>query len=150
MTFKIKILGAASIGNHLAHVARTRGWSVDPCDIDQHALERTRTQIYPMRYGVWDENIRLFATDHAPKGGYNLVFIGTSPDVHIPLALQALTEKLRAILIEKSGCGPDLEGAEELYPVPSGTELLFSLGMGMWSEELRDLQWSLQRDSANA
>lgn len=115
MTFKIKILGAGSIGNHLSNAARTMGWSVDLCDIDPRALDRTRTEIYPMRYGKWDDSIRLFETSQAPKGGYDLVFIGTPPHVHIPLALEALAEKPKAILIEKPVCGPELEGAKELH-----------------------------------
>ncbi len=44
MTFKIKILGAGSIGNHLTNAARAMGWSVDLCDIDPRALDRARTQ----------------------------------------------------------------------------------------------------------
>ena len=66
---KTKILGAGSIGNHLSHAARTLGWSVDLVDPDPAALERTRMQIYPGRYGRWDESIRLFAPDAAPQGG---------------------------------------------------------------------------------
>jgi predicted dehydrogenase len=115
VALRIKIVGAGSIGNHLSNAARTMGWSVDLCDIDPQALERTRTQIYPTRYGKWDEGIRLFESSQVPKGGYDLIFIGTPPHVHIPLALQALAEKPKAILIEKPVCGPDLEGAKELY-----------------------------------
>jgi predicted dehydrogenase len=115
VAFKIKILGAGSIGNHLSNAARMMGWSVDLCDIDPQALERTRTQIYPTRYGKWDDGIRLFESSDAPRGGYDLVFIGTPPHVHVSLALQALAEKPKAILIEKPVCGPDLEGAKELY-----------------------------------
>jgi predicted dehydrogenase len=114
-TFKIKILGAGSIGNHLSNAARTLGWSVDLVDTDPRALERTRTQIYPGRYGKWDESIRLFEAGKAPVGGYDLIFIGTPPDVHVPLALQALSEKPRALLIEKPVCGPGLESANELF-----------------------------------
>jgi predicted dehydrogenase len=115
VAFRIKILGAGSIGNHLSNAARAMGWSVDLCDIDPNALERTRTQIYPMRYGKWDESIGLYESDKAPKGDYDLIFIGTPPHVHVPLAMQALAEKPRAVLIEKPVCGPDLEGAKELY-----------------------------------
>lgn len=115
MAFKIKILGAGSIGNHLSNAARAMGWSVDLCDIDPAALERTKTQIYPTRYGRWDDNIRLFENSKAPKGGYDMIFIGTPPHVHLSLALAALDEKPRAILIEKPVCGPDLDGAQELY-----------------------------------
>jgi predicted dehydrogenase len=115
MSFKIKILGAGSIGNHLSNAARTMGWSVDLCDIDPRALDRARTEIYPMRYGKWDDSIRLFESSQAPKGGYDMIFIGTPPHFHIPLALEALAENPKVILIEKPVCGPDLEGANELY-----------------------------------
>ena len=38
MTLKVKILGAGSIGNHLAHASRKMDWFVDICDIDSDAL----------------------------------------------------------------------------------------------------------------
>ena len=112
---RVKIFGAGSIGNHLSNASRAMGWSVDLCDVDPAALERTRTQIYPGRYGKWDDTIRLFANDEAPKGGYDLIFIGTPPDSHIPLALDAIKEQPRAILLEKPFCTPDLTGAQELF-----------------------------------
>lgn len=115
MTFKIKVLGAGSIGNHLSNASRAMGWSVDLCDVDPAALERTRTQIYPGRYGKWDEQIRLFQNKDAPKGGYDMIFIGTPPDVHIRLAMEALEERPKAVLIEKPVCGPDLAGANEMF-----------------------------------
>jgi len=112
---KTKIHGAGSIGNHLAHAARSLGWPVDLCDLDVEALERTRTQIYPARYGAFDPAIRLFESKAAPTGGYDLICIGTPPDAHIPVALAALEERPRAVLIEKPLCGPDLAGAQELH-----------------------------------
>lgn len=115
MPFKIKVIGAGSIGNHLSNAARVMGWSVDLCDIDPRALDRSRTQIYPLRYGRWDDEIGLFESSRAPKGGYDMIFVGTPPHSHIPLALEALAEKPKAILIEKPVCGPDMEGANELY-----------------------------------
>ncbi len=111
----VKILGAGSIGNHLSHAARALGWRVDLCDIDPAALARTRNEIYPGRYGSWDPEIRLLAADEAPKGGYDFIFIGTPPDHHLPLAIDAVKEGARAVLVEKPLCGPDLDGAQELY-----------------------------------
>ncbi|MGP1358607.1 Gfo/Idh/MocA family protein [Roseicyclus sp.] len=114
MIANVKIIGAGSIGNHLANASRRQGWSVTVCDIDAAALERTRTEIYPARYGSWDEAITLCAPQDAPKGGFDLICIGTPPDVHMDLALAALEEKPAAILVEKPLCGPALEGAETL------------------------------------
>jgi predicted dehydrogenase len=115
MSKKIKIMGAGSIGNHLANASRTLGWHVDLCDVDTSALERTRTEIYPSRYGNWDEQIHLFQNNDAPVGGYDLILIGTPPNVHISLAMKALEERPKAVVIEKPICGPDLLGAQQMY-----------------------------------
>lgn len=111
---RVKVFGAGSIGNHLSQAARTMGWEVHLCDIDPAALDRTKTSIYPGRYGSWDESIRLHVAAEAPRGNFDLIFIGTPPDSHMRLALDAVDEKPRAILIEKPLCGPGLEGADEL------------------------------------
>lgn len=111
---KVKILGAGSIGNHLANASRRLGWDVVLCDRDPAALERTRNEIYPARYGAFDEAIALHEAGDAPRGGFDLVFVGTPPESHVPLALQALDEGPRAILVEKPLCAPDMEGADKL------------------------------------
>lgn len=144
--FKVKIYGAGSIGNHLSNASRAMGWSVDLCDIDQAALERTRTQIYPGRYGKWDDAIRLFANDEAPKGGYDLIVIGTPPDLHIPLALDAIKEQPRAILVEKPFCTPDLNGAQELFDTARNRGVAIFTGydhvVGQASAKLTDIATS--------
>ena len=111
---KVKVLGAGSIGNHLSHAARSLGWSVDIVDPDPAALERTRREIYPSRYGGWDEAIKLLSPDTAPRGGYDLICIGTPPDSHVRLARAAVAEQPKAVLVEKPVCGPDLDGAQAL------------------------------------
>ena len=111
---KFKIIGAGSIGNHLAHAARCLKWEVTVCDIDPEALRRMREEIYPQRYGSWDESIGLHLADDEPKGGFDLIAIGTPPDTHLPLATAAVSETPRAVLVEKPLCRPDLEGAQEL------------------------------------
>lgn len=55
----VKIYGAGSIGNHLAHAARSLGWSVVVCDVNHEALDRMKSDIYPGRYGQWDSAIGL-------------------------------------------------------------------------------------------
>lgn len=112
---KVKIIGAGSIGNHLANASRAMGWSVCLCDIDPAALERTKTDIYPSRYNSWDEEIELCLVKDAPKGGFDFIFIGTPPDSHTSIALQVIEEKPAALLIEKPFCMPSLEGAQPLY-----------------------------------
>ncbi len=112
--YNVKIIGAGSIGNHLAHASRSLGWQVTLCDVDQAALDRTKSQIYPTRYGAWDESISLRLVDTAPRGTFDLIMVGTPPDSHIPIAMEALKENPKALLIEKPLCPPSLEGAETL------------------------------------
>jgi predicted dehydrogenase len=112
---RVKIYGAGSIGNHLAQASRRMGWLVDMCDIDPNAIERTKNDIYPSRYGEWDNDINLYNCSDIPIGGYDLVIIGTPPDSHMSLARSAVKEGARAILVEKPLCTPDLAGAQELF-----------------------------------
>ncbi|MBI2718306.1 MAG: Gfo/Idh/MocA family oxidoreductase [Rhizobiales bacterium] len=112
----IRIIGAGSIGNHLAHAARSHGWAVTLTDIDPAALERARTDIYPSRYGAWDEAIVLKDSAAAMADPADVVFIGTPPDSHIAIAnavLDRLTPK--ALVIEKPLAGPDLAGCAALH-----------------------------------
>ena len=57
--------------------------------------------IYPSRYGSWDDGIETYLSDNAPTGNFDLIVIGTPPDTHISLALDAVSERPQAILIEK-------------------------------------------------
>ncbi|MDZ4405792.1 Gfo/Idh/MocA family oxidoreductase [Prosthecobacter sp.] len=111
---RIKIYGAGSIGNHLANAARTLGMSVCVVDRDREALRRMREDIYPSRYGRWDDGITLHTSEDEPEGGFDLICVGTPPAAHVPLALKALKEKPKAIQVEKPLCMPDMASAAEL------------------------------------
>lgn len=114
--YSVKIYGAGSIGNHLAYACRNKGWNVVICDPDAKALARTREEIYPTRYGQWDAAIRLVTPDRLPGEPFDLVIIGTPPEVHNSLALDILSSgSPRAVLIEKPLCGPSLQGAQALF-----------------------------------
>jgi predicted dehydrogenase len=113
--YSIRIIGAGSIGNHLANAARSFGWSVTLTDNDPAALERARNSIYPSRYGAWDEAIVLMDSRDAMGDAADVVFIGTPPDSHIVLAnavLDRMTPK--ALIIEKPLAGPNLAGCAAL------------------------------------
>jgi len=127
--YNVKIYGAGSIGNHLAHGCRAKGWDVLICDLDQPALERTREDIYPSRYGKWDPQIRLSTPDNLPDEDFDLVIIGTPPDTHMGLARSILQAKPpRALLIEKPLCTPSLEGAQEIVELQAATGTFVSVG----------------------
>lgn len=111
---KAKVIGAGSIGNHLTQAARQLGWEVAVVDTDQKALERMKNDIYPKRYGAWDESIKLFMPQEAPVGGFDVIFIGTPPDTHLKIATEVLKKEAPKVLqIEKPLCSPTLEGLSE-------------------------------------
>jgi predicted dehydrogenase len=115
MSKKIQIVGAGSIGNHIAHAARQRDWHVTLTDIDADALRRAREDIYPARYGAWDDAITLKLAQDVADEAFDAVYIGTPPDTHLALA-NALLDQVppRALIIEKPLSGPDLTGWNEL------------------------------------
>ena len=97
----VKVIGAGSIGNHLSQAARRMEWNVTVVDTDPKALERMRNDIYPARYGKWDGAIRQFVAGTEPKGGFDIIIVGTPPHVRTKLALEVLKEKPRVLLMEK-------------------------------------------------
>lgn len=140
---KVKIYGAGSIGNHLAHASRSLGWEVDICDIDKEALKRTKELIYPSRYKNWDDKIGLYENKNAPKKKYDLICIGTPPDNHLDQAILALNEKPRAILIEKPLCTPDLKNLDRFYEKYSYSNVQVFVGydhtLGLAAKKLQSL-----------
>lgn len=111
---RCKIIGAGSIGNHLAHASRVMGWEVVVCDSSKESLRRMREEIYPSRYQAWDKNIKLYSVEEVPKGGFDLILIGTPPDTHLSLAIEAVNELPKAVLIEKPLCEPSMTGLDDL------------------------------------
>ena len=121
----IKIYGAGSIGNHLAHAATCLNWMVDVYDIDKKALDRMKNNIFPDRYGLWNDNIRLFANADLQKINYDYIFIGTPPDVHMKLLLESINEKPKAILVEKPLCVPSNIEIETLSKIENSKIPIF-------------------------
>jgi predicted dehydrogenase len=125
----IRIIGAGSIGNHLANAARSRIWAVTLTDIDPAALERAKTSIYPERYGKWDEAIVLKDSRAAFSEPADVVFIGTPPDSHIALAMDTIAKvKPRVLLIEKPLAGPDLKGCQQLMDAAQKAGVFVAVG----------------------
>jgi predicted dehydrogenase len=95
----------------MSNAAVTLGWNVDLVDIDPLALERTKAEIYPSRYGQWDERIRLSLpeTITADSSVYDLIIIGTPPESHLQLALDEIRKGAKRLLIEKPLTTPDMD-----------------------------------------
>lgn len=99
---KVLIIGAGSIGNHLCQAARAMDWSVTVCDIDPRALARMSRDIYPTRYGAWDSEIKLVGPSGVSSDDkFDIICIGTPPDSHMKIALEAIQRSPRVLHIEK-------------------------------------------------
>ena len=127
--YSVKIYGAGSIGNHLAHACRGKGWDVLICDIDPESLKRTRGDIYPSRYGRWDPDIGLSVADTGSGEGFDVVIIGTPPDTHINLATRVLENNPpKVLLIEKPLCMPSLDGVQRIVDLKKATGTFVAVG----------------------
>ena len=112
---KVRIVGAGSIGNHLAHGFISNGFEVEITDKDEKALHRMKTEIYPTRYGGWDERIKIIESTNYSKYNSDVLIIGTPPNTHVKVALEQLKLTIpKIILIEKPISHPDLSMIEEL------------------------------------
>ncbi|MGD8416070.1 MAG: Gfo/Idh/MocA family oxidoreductase [Pseudomonadales bacterium] len=140
----VKIVGAGSIGNHLAHGCRQRGWAVTLCDLDPAALERTREQIYPERYGAWDDGIALSTPECVANHSFDVIIVGTPPDTHLAAALQQLSGRPpRLLLIEKPLGTPDLAGCDALVEAAqrTGTRVLVGYNHRLTRHTLLARDW---------
>lgn len=106
---KAAIIGAGSIGNHLAFSARKANWNVTIFDQDPEALNRFKSEIYPARYGSFDSNIVLMDSKKLttfPSETFEVIMIGTPPDTHLKVLQQVIGLNPRVIFIEKPLCPP--------------------------------------------
>ncbi len=125
---RIKIFGAGSIGNHMAHAFRTLDFEVSIFDNDIDALERMQNEIYPERYGGWDERINLYSSIDSFKGYYDIVVIGTPPSSHLEIALQVINQKPKALLIEKPLTYPFDKNLKKFYKIARDSETRVFVG----------------------
>ncbi len=104
---KVLIFGAGSLGNHMAYASRRLNFDVYMTDINPLALKRMKTQIFPKRYKIWDNKIKLvnYKNVFSKKSEFDLIVIGTPPKTHINI-LKNCNNYLRfkKILIEKPLC----------------------------------------------
>lgn len=107
---KVAIIGAGSIGNHLAFSARKRNWQVSVFDHDLEALRRFEKEIFPSRYGGFDQEISLKSADQlrlSGAGEFDVILIGTPPDTHLQILREVVPLKPKAVFIEKPFCPPN-------------------------------------------
>ncbi len=110
---KARIFGAGSIGNHLSNALRNFGYEIEVVDIDKNALIRMRNDIYPSRYGCWDQNIKLF--EEPSQDHVDLEVIGTPPDTHAEILTKRINiNKAKCWLVEKPFTIPSKNHIREL------------------------------------
>jgi|MDTG01.2.fsa_nt_gb hypothetical protein len=100
----ILIIGAGSIGNHMAYASRKLNLDVGVTDISRVALKRMKNKTYIQRYGKWDPNIDIipFKKVFEIKKKYKLIIIGTPPNTHYKIFKKiSQNMKYENILIEK-------------------------------------------------
>jgi glycerol-3-phosphate dehydrogenase len=113
--YKVRIIGAGSIGNHLANSFINNDFYVEITDMDPSALARTKNEIYPSRYGSWDERIKIVSDSESEFFETDVLVIGTPPSTHLEIALQQLKKcSPSIILIEKPISHPIMENFAEL------------------------------------
>ena len=71
----------------MSHACRKNGLDVYVTDSKLSALKRMRNEIYPKRYGFWDDKIKLINIEKLDKINklFDLVIIGTPPNTHIKI-----------------------------------------------------------------
>ena len=113
---KGRVFGAGSIGNHLTYALRQHDYDVEVIDIDDKALIRMEKEIYPSRYGVWDENIKLLKQ---PTNDYvDIEIIGTPPDTHTNLLVKRIeNSKSKLWLVEKPFTYPSLKHIKKIEEI---------------------------------
>ena len=110
---KARIFGAGSIGNHLSNALRKLKYEVEVIDIDQLALLRMKNEIYPSRYGEWDQKIKLL--EKPSEEFVDIEIIGTPPDTHANILLDRLRDKSsRFWLVEKPFTIPNKSHIKDL------------------------------------
>jgi predicted dehydrogenase len=106
---KVAVIGAGSVGNHLAYSARKAHANVTVFDISDESLERMRTTTFPNRYGEFDKEINMRNIKNIGEDIFDLVFVGTPPDSHNDLLKLALLHVKKLVILEKPITTPDKE-----------------------------------------
>lgn len=127
--YKVRIIGAGSIGNHLANGFVNNNFNVEITDKDPEALRRTKNEIYPSRYGDWDERIKIVEHSELSNFETDVLVIGTPPNTHLEVAIQQLKLCLPSvILIEKPISGPSMDKLNHLIKICRKNEIRLLVG----------------------
>ena len=106
---KIKIIGAGSAGNHMAHALTTIKEinKIVVTDVSKEALSRSKNQIYLKRYKKWNDKLFLEIEKKNLKENnfYDAIIISSPPKFHKDNIINNI-DKTDVFLIEKPLCLP--------------------------------------------
>lgn len=111
---KVAIVGAGSIGNHLAFSARRGYANVTVFDNSEASLQRFEQEIFPGRYGNFDKKIKLKNISKLDSEIYDVIFIGTPPDTHLELLMQVMKYATRLVIVEKPLTTPNIAEIQKM------------------------------------
>ena len=107
MKKKILIFGSGSIGTHHANAAITLKNDVFITDKNNTQLDNMKKNIYPQRYGKWNNKINCIPYDKVfnLKKNFDLIILGIPPKLHLKLLKKCIKHfKFKKILVEKPLC----------------------------------------------
>ena len=109
---KIKIIGAGSAGNHMAHALTSikNVKKIYLTDISNKALVRSKDEIYIKRYKKWNNKIKLDTEQHNLKNEnfFDAIVVSSPPEFHRKNVNENIN-KSNIFLIEKPLCAPNLK-----------------------------------------
>ena len=127
--YKVRIVGAGSIGNHLANAFVNNGFNVEVTDKDFKALERMKNEIYPQRFGSWDERINIITESAMKEFATDVLVIGTPPDTHLQVVFEQLNMCTpRLVFIEKPLANADISLLDVLNEIFSSRNIRVIVG----------------------
>ena len=107
MKKKILIFGSGSIGTHHANAAITLKNDVFITDKNNSQLENMKQNIYPQRYGKWDNKINCISYNKVfnLRKNFDLIIIGIPPKLHLQVLKKCIKHfNFKKILVEKPLC----------------------------------------------
>ena len=123
------VVGAGSIGAHLARSLTKAGWSVQVIDTSAEAVARFVNQLYPGRYGELPEKLSVsLSSDLDPSRIFDAMVVGTPPDTHLSV-LRAYTERVtRIVSVQKPLTTFRMSEIRELEKIEATSNAIFLAG----------------------
>lgn len=123
------VVGAGSIGAHLARSLTKAGWSVQVIDTSAEAVARFVNELYPGRYGDLPQKLDVsLSSDLDPSRIFGAMVVGTPPDTHLSV-LRAYTKRItRIVSVQKPLTTFRMSEIRELEEIEAASNAIFLAG----------------------